>query len=72
MRYVKYIRLNSGLSTTELSKRLNALYGCSINRERIVLFECNIKKPDLPTAKILAEFFNVEVEEILKNRLYKK
>jgi len=72
MRTVYHLRKNCGLSRRELVKRLNSMYDCNISRERIILFECNLHKPDEPTAKILAEFFNVTVEVIQENKRIKK
>lgn len=71
MRYLRYLRKDVNLTTTEMSKRINALFDCSISREKIILFECNIRKPDLATAKIIAAFFNVKLEDVRKNEKVK-
>lgn len=67
MRKIRSLRKSVNLSTKQLSKRLNSIYGCSISNKRLILFECNISKPDKATSEILAEFFNVSIEEIMEN-----
>ena len=68
MRIVYYLRKSCGLSRIELTKRLNSMYDCSMSKERLILIEVDSKKADEPTAKILAEFFNVALEVFQQNK----
>jgi len=62
---IKELRTKQGLSQEELADKLNAKFGTTINKGMISKWENNIGEPRLETARILALFFNVSLDELL-------
>jgi len=62
---IKELRTKQGLSQEELADKLNARFGTTINKGMISKWENNIGEPRLDTARILALFFNISLDELL-------
>ncbi|MBE7074811.1 MAG: helix-turn-helix transcriptional regulator [Clostridiales bacterium] len=61
MNKFKELRLNKNLTQEQLSKILK------IGQSAISKWEKGRTIPDVPTLKIIAEFYDVSIEELLKN-----
>jgi len=61
---LKRLRMNRGLSQDELAEQLNAAYDTAINKGMISKWENNIGEPRLETARILASFFQITIDEL--------
>ena len=61
---LKRLRMNRGLSQDELAEQLNAAYDTAINKGMISKWENNIGEPRLETARILASFFRITIDEL--------
>ncbi|MDO3680398.1 helix-turn-helix domain-containing protein [Paenibacillus ehimensis] len=62
---IKELRVNRGLSQDELAEKLNKNYGTTINKGMISKWENDLTEPKLETARILALFFNVTLDELI-------
>jgi len=61
---LKRLRMKRGLSQDELAEQLNAAYDTAINKGMISKWENNIGEPRLETARILASFFQITIDEL--------
>lgn len=62
---IKHLRMSFDLSQEELADQLNQRFHTSINKGMISKWENNLGEPRLDTAKLLAIFFNISVDELL-------
>jgi len=61
---LKRLRMARGLSQDELAEQLNAAYDTTINKGMISKWENNIGEPRLETARILASFFRITIDQL--------
>ena len=61
---LKRLRMSRGLSQDELAEQLNAAYDTTFNKGMISKWENNIGEPRLETARILASFFRITIDEL--------
>jgi transcriptional regulator with XRE-family HTH domain len=63
-RKLKRLRMARGLSQDELAEQLNVAYDTAFNKGMISKWENNIGEPRLETARILASFFQITIDEL--------
>lgn len=68
-RNIKALRQQKGLTQEQLSTKLNALYPDTVNfnKGKISKWENNKETPYLSSAKILADFFQTTVDDLINN-----
>lgn len=59
----KSLRMEAGLTQTDLSKRLK------ISRSAISMYECGEREPDLEILEKIADFFQVETDYLIGRKL---
>lgn len=62
---IKRLRLQRSLSQEELAEQLNQGYGTTINKGMISKWENSLSEPKLETARILALFFKVSLDDLI-------
>lgn len=62
---IKELRIKKGLTQYELADKINETYGTLINKGMISKWENDLGEPRLETARILALFFNITLDELL-------
>ncbi|WP_309244139.1 helix-turn-helix transcriptional regulator [Paenibacillus sp. GbtcB18] len=63
---LKELRTNRGHTLDELADKVNAQYGTAINKGMLSKWENNHGEPRLDTARVLASFFKVSLDELLE------
>lgn len=62
---LKGLRNERGLTLDELANKLNDKYNTSLNKGMISKWENNYGEPRLETAKVIALFFNISLDDLL-------
>ncbi|MFD2330634.1 helix-turn-helix domain-containing protein [Cohnella sp. GCM10020058] len=62
---LKELRNRRGLSLDELAEKVNTKFGTTINKGMISKWENDLGEPRLETAKVIAQFFGVTLDELL-------
>ena len=62
---LKNLRTRLGLSQEELAEKLNESFGSNINKSMVSKWENNLGEPRLETARYLALFFGITLDELL-------
>lgn len=62
---LRELRSSHDLSMEQLADELNDKYSTSINKGMISKWENNIGEPRLDTARVLSQFFNIKLDELL-------
>lgn len=61
----KIRELRGALSQEELAEKINTAYGTTLNKGMISKWENNLIDPSLETARVLVQFFNITLDELL-------
>lgn len=66
---LKKLRSERKLSIEQFVKEINSKYNSSFSKSMVSRWENNLTDPKMEAVRIIADFFNVKLDDLLENRI---